>query len=438
MSGCRPTQSLQTNRRQCVNYLLCFKDFASLAKPHRHLRSQRIAEGQWLEGVLAMKSTHQFRVLVVDDDPRICHLLTTKLNLSGFASQSCTNGEAALKLLSMEGFDAIISDLNMPGMSGLELLESARRLAPHTAFLMATGEGQIEVGITAMKQGAADYILKPFQMEAVVVSLRRALEMKRMEAELAEYRQNLENMVEQRTNQLMAATKRIELTYDETLEALAAAVDLRDNETAGHSRRVTLYSLEMARRLNFSPTELKQLERGAYLHDIGKIGIRDSILLKPGKLTPEETAVMQSHVRIGYQWMSRIAFLSVAALIVRTHQEYFDGTGYPQGLIGEEIPMGARIFAVADTLDAIMSDRPYRRGRPYSAARAEIQREAGKQFDPAVVDVFLSIPEEIWEKTRAEAALDRPEERRASIASLTLKADQGESAPPLDQTAQAR
>jgi putative nucleotidyltransferase with HDIG domain len=338
----------------------------------------------------------------------------------------------------MEGFDAIISDLNMPGISGLQLLEATRRLVPHTAFLMATGVGDVAVGINAMKQGAADYILKPFQMEAVVVSLRRALETKRMEAELAEYRQNLENMVEQRTNQLMAATKRIELTYDETLEALAAALDLRDNDTAGHSRRVTLYSLEMARRLNFSPTELKQLERGAYLHDIGKIGIPDSILLKPDRLTPEETLVMQSHVRIGYELMSRVAFLSVAALIVRTHQEYFDGTGYPQGLIGEEIPMGARIFAVADTLDAIMSDRPYRRGRPYSAARAEIKREAGKQFDPVVVDVFLSIPEETWEKIRAEAALDRPEERRASIASLTLKADQGESAPPLDQTAQAR
>ena len=176
---------------------------------------------------------------------------------------------------------------------------------------MATGVSDVAVGVTAMKQGAADYLLKPFQMEAVVVSLRRALEMKRMEAELEEYRQRLENMVEQRTKQLKAAMRRIELTYDETLEALAAALDLRDNDTAGHSRRVTLYSLEMAKRLNFSSDELKQLERGAYLHDIGKIGIPDSILLKPAKLTPEETAIMQTHVRIGYELMSRVAFLSV-------------------------------------------------------------------------------------------------------------------------------
>ena len=239
---------------------------------------------------------------MVDDDPTICDLLTTKLNFSGFISQSCNSGEEALKLLSKEAFDAIISDLNMAGISGLELLEATRRLAPHTAFLMATGVSDVAVGVTAMKQGAADYLLKPFQMEAVVVSLRRALEMKRMEAELEEYRQHLENMVEQRTKQLKAAMRRIELTYDETLEALAAALDLRDNDTAGHSRRVTLYSLEMAKRLNFSSDDLKQLERGAYLHDIGKIGIPDSILLKPGKLTPEETAIMQTHVRIGYEF----------------------------------------------------------------------------------------------------------------------------------------
>ena len=206
-------------------------------------------------------------------------------------------------------------------------------------------------------------------------------------------------MVEHRTKQLMAATQRIELTYDETLENLAAALNLRDNDTAGHSRRVTLHSVEMARKLNLSPTELKQLERGAYLHDIGKIGIPDSILLKPGKLTPEETLVMQSHVRIGYELMSRLTFLSFAAQIVLTHHERFDGKGYPQGLAGEEIPLGARIVAVANAFDSMTSDLPYRRRRPYSVARAEIQREAGKQSNPEVVEVFLSIPEETREKS---------------------------------------
>jgi HD-GYP domain-containing protein (c-di-GMP phosphodiesterase class II) len=190
------------------------------------------------------------------------------------------------------------------------------------------------------------------------------------------------------------------------------ALDIRDNETAGHSRRVTLYSLEMAKRLNFSSDQLKQLERGASLHDIGKIGIPDSILLKPGKLSPEETVIMQAHAWIGYQLTSRVAFLSSAAQIVLTHQERYDGTGYPQGLVGEEIPLGARIFAVADTMDAILSNRPYRRGQPYCVARAEIARGSGRHFDPQVVAVFLSIPEETWVKIRTEADRNRPEQRR--------------------------
>jgi response regulator RpfG family c-di-GMP phosphodiesterase len=369
-----------------------------------------------------MESAPAYRILVVDDDPAIRELLTTKLKLSGFIPRSCDSGEAALRILSRESFDGIISDLNMPGISGLELLKEARRLVPRTAFLMATGVSDVAVGIAAMKQGAADYILKPFQMEAVVVSLRRAVEVKRMEAELEEYRNRLEGMVEQRTIQLKSAMQRIEFTYDETLEALAAALDLRDNETAGHSRRVTLYSLEMAKRLKFSCDQLKQLERGAYLHDIGKIGIPDSILLKPGKLSPEEMAIMQTHVRIGYKLTSRVAFLASAAEIVLTHQEFYDGTGYPQGLAGEEIPLGARIFSIADTMDAMMSDRPYRQGRPYAVARAEIQHESGRQFDPQVVATFLAISEETWVAVRREAARMPSERIRQSAGDLTLEA----------------
>jgi putative nucleotidyltransferase with HDIG domain len=369
-----------------------------------------------------MNSGSPFRVLVVDDDPSICELLTAKLAFSGFVARYRTSAEAALQCLAKESFDAVISDLNMAGMSGLDLLAATRRLAPHTAFLMATGVSDVAVGVAAMKQGAVDYILKPFQMDAVVVSVRRALEVKRMEAELVEYRQRLESMVEERTKQLKEAMQRVETTYDETLEALAGALDLRDNGTAGHSHRVTLYSLEMARRLALSDGELKQLERGAYLHDIGKIGIPDSILLKPAKLTPEEAAVMQTHVQIGYELMRRVAFLASAAQIVLTHQEYYDGSGYPRGLAGESIPIGARVFAVADTLDAILSDRPYRRGRPYAVARAEIAREAGRQFDPQVVDVFLTIPADTWEKIQQRAARAPAEPRRAPAEFLAMRA----------------
>ncbi len=368
-----------------------------------------------------MDAVPQSRILVVDDDAAIRQLLATKLKIAGFATATCGSGEEALNPRSNQSFDAIISDLNMPGISGLELLAEAHRQFPRTAFLMATGVGDVSVGVAAMKQGAADYILKPFQMDAVVASLRRALEMKRMESELDAYRHRLEEMVEDRTNQLRAAMNRIQYTYDETLEALAAALDLRDNETAGHSRRVTMYALEIARRLNYTEDQLKQLERGAYMHDIGKIGIPDLILLKPGKLTPEETAVMKTHVRIGYELMSRVAFLAAASQVVLAHQEAFDGSGYPQGLKGDEIPLGARIFAVADTLDAMMSDRPYRMGRPYADARAEIERESGRQFDPKVVEVFLNIPEETWTNIRSDVAKKSADKKYPAIQTLPLK-----------------
>jgi len=351
-----------------------------------------------------MEGAPERRVLVVDDEPSVCRLLREHLTTQGFSCQSASSGKEALELLAGGTFDVIISDLRMPGMSGLELLEEAHKKCPHLAFLIGTGVDEVRVGVQAMKQGAADYLLKPFQLDAVVASLQRALEKKRLEIELENYRRHLEEMVEQRTKQLHAAMKRIELTYDETLEALGAALDLRDNETAGHSQRVTRYCLEMAKARGCSDEQLKEIARGSYLHDIGKIGIPDAILLKPGKLTEEERAVMEAHARIGYDLVSRIAFLAGASEIVLTHQERYDGTGYPQGLIGAEIPLGARIFAVADTLDAMTSDRPYRRALPFSAAREEIVRESGRQFDPDGVHAFLSIPERVWEDIRREVA----------------------------------
>jgi len=342
------------------------------------------------------------RVLLVDDEPAIPLLLREKLSAEGFECQIASSGQGALDVMAEKPFDVVIADLRMPGMSGLELLEKVRQQRPHAAFLMATGEADVRVGIATMKQGADDYLVKPLQLDAVLACVRRALDKKRMELELESYRTRLEEMVEQRTAQLQAAMKRVELTYDETLEALGAALDLRDNETAGHSRRVTRYCLEIARAMGCSNDQLKQIARGAYLHDIGKIGIPDAILLKPGKLTAEERSVMETHTRIGYDLMCRIAFLAAAAEIVLTHQERFDGTGYPQGLSGEEIPLGARIFAIADTLDAMTSDRPYRKALPYPKALEEIQRESGRQFDPEVVGVFLSLPEQAWTNIRHE------------------------------------
>jgi response regulator RpfG family c-di-GMP phosphodiesterase len=378
----------------------------------------------------------QCHVLLVDDEPQIPLLLSQKLSAEGFQCHTAFAGKDALDLIQPKQFDVVISDLRMPEVSGLDLLERVRQHSPHTAFLMATGVADLGVGIQAMKQGADDYIVKPFHLDAVVASVRRAVEKKRMELELENYRGHLEEMVEQRTAQLEAAMHRVELTYDETLEALGAALDLRDNETAGHSQRVTRYSLAMAGRMGCSAAQLTYIARGAYMHDIGKIGIPDSILLKPGKLTPEERAVMETHARIGYDLLCRIAFLVSAAEIVLTHQERYDGTGYPQGLTGAEIPLGARIFAAADTLDAMTSDRPYRKALPYSKAREEIKRESGRQFDPEVVGVFLSIPEQEWGTIRLDVLMHGGQIRRwPEQAFQTVRKQAGSSEePPIPDT----
>ncbi len=352
----------------------------------------------------------RIRLLIVDDEPGIASLLEQKLQQAGYICRSCTSGKHALELLAQEAFGAVISDLQMPEISGLDLLKEVQKKHPDCAFLMATGLDDARVGVQAMKQGAADYLLKPLDLEAVVASLDRALKMKRMALEVEHYRKYLEQIVDQRTKQLQDAIWRIEQTYDETLKSLAGALDLRDNETAGHSARVARYCTEIAKAAGCSGDQLKHIVRGAQLHDIGKIGIPDSILRKPGKLTPEEWEVMKTHARVGYELVRGIAFLAPAAEIVLTHQERYDGSGYPQGLRAEEIPLGSRIFAVADTLDAMTSDRPYRKALTFSEARDEITRESGRQFDPGVVRIFRSFPETTWEDIREQAADLRPDE----------------------------
>lgn len=342
------------------------------------------------------------RILLVDDEHAVWQILGEKLGRSGFDWCGFSDPQEALTFLDKEHFDAVVSDLKMPGMTGLDLLSETQTKHPHLAFVMATGEDDIRVAVDAMKHGADDYLVKPFHLDAAVESVRRALRKKHLETELERYRHQLEDMVERRTHQLQIAMKRIERAYDETLEALGAALDLRDTETAGHSRRVSLYCLEIARAMGCTNEQLKTIARGSYLHDIGKIGIPDSVLLKQGKLTPEEMAIMQTHVRIGYELLSRIPFLASASEIVLAHQERYDGAGYPQGLLEEEIPLGARIFAVADTLDAMTSDRPYRQALPFQTAREEIIRESGKQFDPDVVRVFLALPQNTWENIRQQ------------------------------------
>jgi len=284
----------------------------------------------------------------------------------------------------------------MPGISGMELLAEVRRCYPHLAFLVTTGVDDVDVGVRAMRSGADDYLVKPLNENAVIASIENALHKRQLEKQVENYRLHLEEMVAERTAQLQGALKQIESSYEDTLQALGAAIDLRDDETGGHSRRVCRYSIEIARAMGWPENQLESLARGAYLHDIGKLGIPDGILLKPGPLTEGERKFMQQHVQIGFDTVKDIPFLADAAEIILMHHERFDGGGYPRGLKGEQILPSARIFAIADTLDAITSDRPYRRAASFESALDTIRRLSGTQFDPHVVSVFLNIPEDIW------------------------------------------
>ncbi len=344
------------------------------------------------------------RILVVDDESSVCQLLTEVLSGEGYDCHSCLSGDEALRILQKARFDGVLTDIRMPGMGGLELLTQARAQFPKLAFLMVTAENDVRVGIEAMKRGAADYVLKPFQIESVVGSVERALRLKGLENELEQRLQNLEVLVEDRTSALRSAVENIQHSYEDLVEVLGAALDARDDETAGHAVRVTRYSLEIASILGY-PYDLEVLGRAAFLHDIGKIGIPDAILLKPGKLTPQERLVMQAHVQIGYDLVRRVAMMAPAIEIILCHHECYNGTGYPRGLRGEEIPLGSRIFAVADTLDAMTSDRPYRQALPFAAARSEIAAQSGRQFDPLVVQAYLTLHEDRWQSIRNEAAV---------------------------------
>ena len=228
------------------------------------------------------------------------------------------------------------------------------------------------------------------------------LENRRLKLENRAYQTNLETLVTERTQRLRQAVKELEESYDITLEALGDALDLKDRETEGHSKRVTAFTIAIAKTMGLPSDQIRVIARGAFLHDIGKMAIPDAILNKPGKLDAAEFETMREHPYRGYQIVKKIPFLAEAAEIVYSHQEKFDGTGYPRGLKNEEIPLGARIFSIADTLDAMTSNRPYRAALPDSAAREEIDRWSGRQFDPDLVKVFLSMPENIWPALRED------------------------------------
>jgi putative nucleotidyltransferase with HDIG domain len=343
------------------------------------------------------------RILIVDDEEAIREIVSSMLTAAHYKCSQAGSGLQALALLeSGEEFELMLSDLMMADLDGIGLLERTKERFPDLPVVMVTAVHDISVALAAIRNGAYDYLLKPFEREQLLATVRRALENRRLKLENRAYQTNLEALVTARTEQLRKAIGTLERSYDITLEALGDALDLKDAETEGHSKRVTAFTIAIARAIGLSSDQIRVIARGAFLHDIGKMAIPDAILRKPGALTPDEVVIMREHCYRGYQMLRKIPFLAEAAEIVYSHQEKFDGTGYPRGLKGEGIPLGSRLFSVADTLDAITSNRPYRPAQTLDAAIAEIQKWSGRQFDPEVVKVFVSMPHNIWDDLRKE------------------------------------
>ena len=342
------------------------------------------------------------RVLVCDDEEAIREVVSTLLEAQGFQCTVVQNGFQAIEAVKKSPPDLVLSDIVMPEMDGMRLLKQLRSFDEDIPVIMVTAMHDISIAIEAMRAGAYDYILKPFEKDQLYLSVNRALEHRHLVIENRSYQRDLERLVAERTHQLSMTLRDLEQSYDYTLEALGGALDAKDAETEGHCQRVTAITISIAKIMNVDGEQLRQIARGAFLHDIGKMGIPDQVLRKPGPLTEDERVLMKRHCEIGYTVLKKIPFLSDAAEIVLSHQEFFNGGGYPRGLKGEQIPLGARIFAVADTVDAMTSDRPYRKAMPIEAARAEVQKFSGTQFDPKVVAAFLSQPAEFWVRVRSE------------------------------------
>jgi putative nucleotidyltransferase with HDIG domain len=339
-------------------------------------------------------------ILVVDDEEAIREVVSTMLESRGYRCAAVSNGRAAQEYVRKETPDLVLSDMIMPEMDGIKLLDWLRSFDPEVPVIMVTAIHDISTALEAIRRGAYDYILKPFEKDQLYHGVGRALQHRRLVIENREYQLNLQQKVDEQTRQLQTAFVQLEQSYDDTLEALGSALDLKDAETEGHCQRVTAFTISIARTVPVPTNYLPVLARAAFLHDIGKMAIPDSILRKPGPLDNDEKQIMRTHCEVGFNVLTRIPFLRDAAEIVLAHQEFFDGTGYPRGLRGEQIPLGARIFSIADALDAMISDRPYRRALPMAHAREEIRRCAGTQFDPKIVEVFLSIPEQHWIELR--------------------------------------
>jgi len=353
-------------------------------------------------------------LLVVDDDPDVRETLADGLRLIGYDVQTAGDAGEAFAVAMRDTVHLVLSDIRMPDEDGMALLTRLKDLDPDMEVVLVTGIRDMDLALQALRKGATDYLTKPFRLEEVRFVVERALEKRRLILENRAWQAQLERLVLERTRELSEKKAEVESlygdlqrTWESTLHALLLALDLRDNETRGHSWRVVEYAVLLARALEVDEATIPAIRLGAIFHDLGKIGVPDSILRKPGTLDEAEWEVMRRHPDMGYRLLAAVGFPEVALGIVHAHEERWDGSGYPHGLRADAIPLGARIFAVVDTFDSMTSDRPYRPACGIAEAREEIRRFAGAQFDPRVAESFLSIPtvalEAIRERVHAEA-----------------------------------
>jgi putative two-component system response regulator len=327
----------------------------------------------------------QETLLIVDDEVAIRKLLRQKLSREGYQCEEADGAEQTMNTLATSPIALVILDIKMPGKSGIELLPEIKSGYPDTAVIMATAVTDINVAIQCLKQGADDYICKPFNLEEVSLSVQRVLEKRRMWLEIREYQQFLEERVEEQTGE-------IRKIFLGAIEALVTALEAKDKYTGGHSRRVTEIALALGDELGLSAKDMEDLRWGSLLHDIGKIAIQQVIQNKLGRLTPEEYEHIMTHAHIGAEIVQPVVNGKISEMIEH-HHDHYDGSGLHQIIAGNDIPLGARIIAVADAFDAMISDRPYRSAMSVTEAIDEIKSGAGTQFDPAVVNAFLKTAE---------------------------------------------
>ena len=356
-------------------------------------------------------------ILVVDDSRTVRSILAKLLKRNGYRCTVASNAEEAQLRLQESEFEVILSDLIMPpGRSGMELLEEVKETHPDMAAIMLTGVDDPETGKTALRLGADGYMIKPFTDNQVLINVENALIRRRLSIENRHYRSQLENTVLQRTRELMAtierlerAQRRIRHSQQETILRLAIAAEFRDTETARHIQRIGLFCELLARRLGLDEERCSLIGEAAPMHDIGKIGITDRILLKPGRHTRRESNQMKEHCDFGYRMLagSDSELLDLAATVAWTHHEKYDGSGYPRGLAGEDIPLVGRLTAIADVFDALTSKRVYKPAFSLEESFTLMKEQRNRHFDPDLLDLFFDVLPEVLaikEKLRDEGA----------------------------------